>query len=156
MPSFLTKLVALSSLAALVVATHEPRFAKHRRHPAVHVPSPTLATLALAPSATSEAPLSNAAAVSSPLAAATSTGSRALADSASLAYGPSSVAPVAAATASPSPSATAAAPPSIDVTVLQLAFVLEVRRAFCLMSRSGVALRGSCADFEVTLAPAES
>ncbi|GAA5915058.1 hypothetical protein JCM8208_002136 [Rhodotorula glutinis] len=123
MPSFLVKLVALSSLAALAAATHEPRFAKLRRKPAIHVPSPTLSTLALAPSATPEAPFANVVGVSTPLAEATS--SFALADSTSLAYVPTSVDSVTAATASPSSSASAAASPSIDVTVLQLAFVLE-------------------------------
>ncbi|KPV71699.1 uncharacterized protein RHOBADRAFT_47656 [Rhodotorula graminis WP1] len=124
MLSFLVKLVALSSLAALAAATHEPRFAKLRRNPGIHVPSPTLATLALAPSAAPEAPLSsNVAAASAPLAEATS--SPVLADSTSLAYLPSSIESVAAATTSPSSTATATAPPSIDVTVLQLAFVLE-------------------------------
>ncbi|GAA5847937.1 hypothetical protein JCM9279_003500 [Rhodotorula babjevae] len=125
MPSLLVKLVALSSLAAQAAATHEPRFAKHRRHPAFHVPSPTLESLALAPSAAPEAPLSHVVAFSSPLAEATSTSSLAAANSASLAYVPSSVESVAATTASPSSGTTPTAPPSIDVTVLQLAFVLE-------------------------------
>ncbi|TNY21261.1 ferritin-like domain-containing protein [Rhodotorula diobovata] len=148
MPSLSCKSLTLVGLAALVAASPEPGFVKHRR--GHHVPASSALSTSAYPHGTSWATSSavpylassgageTTSTYSGTLTASVSLATAAAETATSLAYAPyaSSVATAAPATAAPATAAPAnasapanatgaAAPSSIDVTVLQLAFALE-------------------------------